>query len=62
MSKEYWEIDERRGYQWPASGLTGREMAILAHWKDITKTPINELLRQCIIEMNRVVTKKGDNK
>jgi hypothetical protein len=55
MSKEYFEVDERRGYQWPASSLTGKEMAILAGWREKTGTPISHLLKQSILEMDKIV-------
>ncbi len=35
-------------YQWPASRITPAEMAILTEMRTRTKTPITELIRQCI--------------
>jgi hypothetical protein len=51
--------DEPKGYQWPASQLTKREMAILYHWKKKTGTPISHLLRQAINEMDKIIKKGG---
>ena len=50
---------ERKGYQWPASALTCREMEILADWRAKTGTPISELIRQAINECQRIITKEG---
>ena len=53
--QDYLKKEERRGYQWPASGLTGNEMAILADWREKTKTPISELLRQAVEKINKII-------
>ncbi len=42
-------------YQWPADKLTNEEMAILYRWREKTKTPINHLLQQVIIEMEKII-------
>lgn len=42
-------------YQWPADKLTDKEMAILYQWRQKTKTPINQLLRQAIEELNKII-------
>lgn len=49
------EVEERRGYQWPASALTGHEMEILAGWRKRTKVPICELLRQAISKLDIII-------
>ncbi|MCK5615082.1 hypothetical protein KAR91_75160 [Candidatus Pacearchaeota archaeon] len=46
--QDYLDIGERRGYQWPASALTGQEMAILNGWRERTGVPISELLKQAV--------------
>lgn len=58
MSKQDLDINKRRGYQWPASSLTGKEMAILADWRGKTGTPISELLKQSILEMAKIIKKR----
>lgn len=56
MSKQYdLNIDERRGYQWPASAITGQEMAILNGWRERTGIPISELLRQAVQKVDGFV-------
>lgn len=47
---------KRMGYRWPASALTKNEMAILAGLREETGTPISELLRQTVVEINRQIT------
>ena len=37
------------GYVWPASSITKKEMTILYRWREKTKTPITELIRQAIV-------------
>ena len=44
-----------KGYPWPASRLTSEEMSILYLWRMKTGTPINELLRQCVQEMHKLI-------
>lgn len=44
--------EERKGYPWPASALTSREMAILTNWREKTGKPITEVLRQAVVEMD----------
>ena len=44
-----------KGYQWPASSLTGHEMAILADWRDKTGTPISQLLKQAVNKCQEII-------
>ena len=46
-------------YQWPSDRLTDKEMVILYKWRQKTKTPINHLLQQAIILMDKLVKNKG---
>lgn len=56
MSKqEYLKIEDRRGYPWPASALTGREMEILANWREETGVSICELLRQSVEKIDKLI-------
>lgn len=56
MSKQdSMNIEDRRGYQWPASAITGREMRILAELKEKTGLPICELLRQSVEKMGELI-------
>ncbi|MCP3966685.1 MAG: hypothetical protein GY718_10095 [Lentisphaerae bacterium] len=48
-------MSDESKYQWPASALTPNEMAILNAWRDQTGTPINELIRQAIVEMDKII-------
>jgi len=52
---EYMKQPERRGYQWPASALTGHEMSILATWLEKTGTPISHLLRQAVVKCQEMI-------
>lgn len=45
-------------YQWPANQLTEKEMAILHRWRELTKTPINHLLKQAIEELNQIIERR----
>ncbi len=45
--------NEKKGYSWPASALTVKEMAILVKWRKKTGTPITKLLRQSVTCMDR---------
>jgi len=58
----YMELEECRGYQWPASSLTGHEMAILADWRDKTGTPISQLLKQAIVKCQEIINIKEATK
>lgn len=59
MSKQsYLGLEERRGYQWPASALTGYEMAVLAEWRKKTGEPICQLLRQAVVEIDKIIKAK----
>lgn len=49
MAKQiHMEQTRRRGYQWPASALTGEEMEILTTMRKKTGKSIAELLRQSV--------------
>ena len=37
-----------RGYVWPASGLTGDDMAVLVALRKVTGKPITTMLSQCV--------------
>lgn len=45
-------------YQWPADRLTDDEMSILHCWREQTGTPINHLLKQAVVELNKVIKNK----
>jgi hypothetical protein len=47
-----------KGYQWPASSLTGHEMRFLADWRERTGVPISRLLKQCVVSESRKKRKK----
>ena len=47
-----------KGYQWPASALTVNEMAILSEWKERTGTPITQLIKQAIVEMDKIIRRQ----
>lgn len=47
-------------YQWPANKLTEYEMSILHEWRSNTGTPINHLIKQAIIALDKII-KKGDD-
>lgn len=51
--------EETRGYQWPASKLTGYEMEILAEWRERTGTPISHLLQQTVLKCQEMIVKGG---
>ena len=53
------EQEPDKQYPWPASRLTSKEMAILYLWRMKTGTPMNELLRQCVQEMQKLIEGKG---
>ena len=42
-------------YQWPADKLTEYEMGILYKWRVRTSTPINTLLKQAVIELDKII-------
>ena len=48
--------NEVKGYPWPVSALTVREMAILVDLRERTGTPICRLLRQSVSAMNTMKT------
>lgn len=39
---------KRKGYQWPASAITNKEMEILVRWRKLTGASISELVRWAI--------------
>lgn len=39
---------KRKGYSWPASAITSKEMEILVRWRKLTGAPISELIRWAI--------------
>lgn len=52
-------VYQKKGkYQWPANKLTDQEMSILHSWRKRTGTPINHLLQQAIVEMNRIIGRR----
>ncbi|MBW2106667.1 MAG: hypothetical protein JRI26_11780 [Deltaproteobacteria bacterium] len=53
MSKEK---ENKKGYPWPASALTKNEMAILAGWREETGIPITKLLKETVVELDRIRT------
>ena len=63
MSQKNESVEERKeyrkGYQWPASSLTGREMEILAELRKKTGCSISELLRQSIEVVGGLAQKRG---
>ena len=59
MSKISMPLEERRGYQWPASSLTRYEMEILTQLKKKTGCAISELLRQVVELVGQAAQKKG---
>ena len=48
---------EKNKYQWPADRLSEKEMAILHEWREKTDTPINHLLSQAVILMDKIIKK-----
>lgn len=53
------QTEQCRGYQWPASSLTGHEMAILADWREKTGTPISQLVKQAIVKCQEIIKING---
>lgn len=51
---------KRKGYNWPASAITSKEMEILVSWRKLTGTPISELIRWAI-ERTNIQMKKEAN-
>jgi hypothetical protein len=47
-------LEEPRGYRWPASSLTSKEMAILVNWREKTGIPICQLVKQAILKCNEL--------
>ncbi|MCL4704850.1 hypothetical protein KJ068_06800 [bacterium] len=48
-------------YQWPASGLTPEEMAILYHLRERTGTPINKLLKEAVRKLGEALKPSADD-
>lgn len=48
-------------YQWPASGLTPAEMAILYNLRERTGTPINKLLKEAVRKLGEALTPSLDD-
>ena len=46
---------KNNGYPWPASQLGTEEMEILTRWRTELKLPITELIRQSVIECDRII-------
>ena len=59
MSQINKPLKERRGYQWPASSLTGYEMKTLAQLREKTGCAISELLRQAVELVGQAARRKG---
>jgi len=55
LKKELKKMDK---YQWPANKLTNQEMAVLHKWREKTGTPINRLLQQAVIVMDKIIQGK----
>lgn len=51
-------LGERNKYQWPADRLSEKEMAILYEWRKKTDTPINHLLSQAVILMDKIIKRE----
>ena len=47
-----------RGYVWPASGLTGDDMAVLVALRETTGKPITTMLSQCVQHADTETIKK----
>lgn len=62
IRERYLEPSERKGYPWPASALTGKEMAVLARWRQQTGVPICELLRQSVQIAQKLFKKREINR
>jgi len=51
-------LDKEKNYQWPASRLTGREMAMLHRIRERTGIPITELLKAAVAQFERTCTEE----
>lgn len=49
-------------YQWPADRLTDNEMSILHRWREQTGTPINYLLQQTVLELDKIIKNGREEK
>jgi hypothetical protein len=47
-----------RGYPWPASALTGDDMAVLVALRETTGRPITQMLSQCVMHADTEAIKK----
>lgn len=45
-------MEELKGYQWPASALTVKEMGILYELREQETKPITQLLKEAIIALS----------
>jgi hypothetical protein len=43
-------LDKEKNYQWPASRLTGRDMAVLYRIREKTGIPISQLLKAAVVQ------------
>ncbi|MBW2598601.1 MAG: hypothetical protein JRC60_00515 [Deltaproteobacteria bacterium] len=59
MLEESRSLEERKGYQWPASSITDHEMKVLAQLRKKTGCSISELLRQSVEMVGRMAQEKG---
>jgi hypothetical protein len=48
-------MSERKGYPWPGSALTDKEMGILVQWRKETGVPISQLIRQAILICQEII-------
>lgn len=55
MAKTHLDINDRRGYQWPASALTGHEMELLTNWREKTGLSISRLLQECVLRVEKEI-------
>jgi len=51
-------LDKEKNYQWPASSLTGREMAVLYRLREQTGIPITKLLKAAVAQFEKTCTEE----
>ena len=51
-------LDKEKNYQWPASKLTGREMAVLYRVREKTGIPISQLLKAAVAQFEALCTEE----
>jgi len=51
-------LDKEKNYQWPASSLTGREMAVLHRIREQTGIPITALLKAAVTQFEETCTEE----